>query len=593
MNIKTRLFKGLCLVVGICVSFSVTAQYYLRGEITDENNKPLQNVKIFLPLKNRIYYTGASGGFGISTAKITDSLLISLQGYENKGVAVRTNVYQRIVLKILPGNVSKVKPRRASVTKNLDVRRSESFIFGDESYSNLIENEFVNARLYPSTGFALRIDKASYSNVRRFINQQRKPPKDAVRIEEMLNYFNFNYKPPAENQIFNIESTVTSCPWETSDQLLFINVSARKLKFDSIPPGNFVFLIDVSGSMDMPNRLPLLKEAFMMLVKNLRSVDQISIVTYGGTVNISLPPTKGSDKEKIIEAIEQLTASGDTPGSAGIKAAYQIAKSSFIPNGNNRIILATDGDFNVGVTSDNELEEMITRERLSGVKLTCLGVGMGNYKDSKIEILAKRGNGNFAYIDDISEAEKVLVKELTLNLYTVAKDVYLNVDFLSAYVKNYRLIGYDNKRDVLSDTISQLEGGEVGSANSTTAIFQINRTNNLPICDSSVRCPLAVLTLHYKDPADTTEKTMVYDCIDNFVDINKADPEIRFASAIAMFGLLSRQSNFIEQKYWKHLVPFAASAVNPDSFLQRRFLLLADKAKTIFLKKKKRKKDNA
>ncbi len=319
----------------------------------------------------------------------------------------------------------------------------------------------------------MNIDKASYSNIRRFINTNTPVPPDAVRIEEMLNYFNEAYSEPDPGQLFKIKSVLTACPWNQENQLLFINVNSRKLNLDALPPCNLVFLIDISGSMDMPNRLPLLQSSFKLLVNNLRPKDTVSIVVYGGAVGIQLNATSGADKEKILKAIDELVPGGSTPGESGIKLAYDVAQNHFIKGGNNRVILATDGDFNVGAKTEDELDELISQKRQSGIYLTCLGVGMGNYKDSKIQTLAKKGNGNFAYLDNFPEAEKVLLTEFTQTLYAVADNVYMNVNFDPNYVSEYRLIGFDNKVGALNDSLSVIEGGEVGSGHSIIAAFEI------------------------------------------------------------------------------------------------------------------------
>ncbi|MFY7898899.1 MAG: YfbK domain-containing protein, partial [Chitinophagaceae bacterium] len=386
---------------------------------------------------------------------------------ENAKKVVNTTEYQVITLKMLPATASLMKNRLASATKNLAATEQLSMFssFG-ESYSSIIENTFIDANLYPETGFALNIDRASYSNIRRFINNGMNIPKDAVRIEEMLNYFSYKSQSLNQTKQFICSTKISNCPWNPQTQLCFINLKAPMLNLDSVPPSNLVFLIDVSGSMDKPNRLPLLQAGFKLLTANLRPIDTISIVTYGGGVAIPLPPTSGIEKDKINQVIDSLYADGDTPGEGAIRTAYSVAKRAFIRNGNNRVIIATDGDFNVGQTNEKDLEDLIVFQRLSGIYLTCLGVGMGNYKDSKLETLAKKGNGNFAYLDNIYEAEKVLVTELTKTLYTVANDAYVNISFNPSIVKKYRLIGFDNIKEAMIDTSSQIEGGEVGSGHS-------------------------------------------------------------------------------------------------------------------------------
>ncbi|MBA3675299.1 MAG: DUF3520 domain-containing protein, partial [Chitinophagaceae bacterium] len=317
----------------------------------------------------------------------------------------------------------------------------------------------------------------------------------------------------------------------------------------------------------------------------------ISIVTYGGSVGVWLPPTSGGEKQKIIQAIEKLNAEGDTPGEAAIRAAYMLARSSFIKGGNNRIILATDGDFNVGQTSEKELEELITKERRSGIYLTCLGVGMGNYKDSKIEVLAKAGNGNFAYIDDIREGEKILVKELTQTLYTVATDVSINVQFNPEMVKEYRLIGYDNKKNVITDSASILEGGEIGSGNGITAVFEIIPTEqNIYDADPSLLEDIATLKLNYRLPNDTTQKNLQYVCLPNYEELRFISKDLQFASAITMFGLILRKSKYISNVSWNEMERIAKASINTNEYLQNEFIVLADKAKKHYPKTEQKKK---
>ncbi len=566
-----------------------SGQYYIRGEIKDEKNQPLQNVKIYMPSTRQIFYSGITGGFGIPSSSLYDSLIISSDGYETKLLKIKSDVYQEVILKMLSTNVSIKKPKLVSITTGSEGNIYPTAFFRDESYSNLVENDFIKSNINNTTGFAMRIDKASYSNIRRFINQDTKVPPDAVRIDEMLNYFNFNYKEPDSNNVFRIESQLTDCPWNKDNRLLFLNLSGKKLNLARVPPSNFVFLIDVSGSMDLPNRLPLLKESFQLLVKNLRAIDTVSIVVYGGTVGIWLQPTSGAEKEKISKAIEQLTASGDTPGEAAIRTAYTLAESTFIRGGNNRIILATDGDFNVGLNTEKQLEELITKERQSGVYLTCLGVGMGNYKDSKIEVLAKKGNGNFAYIDDVREAEKILVTELSQTLYAIANDVYLTVQFNPMLVKEYRLIGYDNKRTVLAEKSDELEGGEIGAGTGNTAIFEIIPKTNDTLHDASLA--IAHVTLHYKLPQDTSEKRTRYICRNNFISFKDLRKDLQFASAICMFGLKLRESKFFPlETDWSDIKNIAISSALKDDYLQNEFISLLDKTEIIYYEKKRKKR---
>ena len=565
----------------------LSAQYYIRGDVKDEKNVPLQNVKIYMPSAKSVYSSGVSGGFGIPSSNLTDSLIVSLDGYISQALKINCKEYQHIVLQVIPTRANTHKQKLVSLTTGVNGSIFPISYYKDESYSSLAENDFIKTNHQTNTQFAMRIDKASYSNIRRFINQNSKVPRDAVRIDEMLNYFNFNYKEPEGNNVFRLESQVTDCPWNKDHRLLFLNLSGKKLNLDHVPPSNLVFLIDVSGSMDLPNRLPLLKEAFQLLVKNLRSIDTVSIVTYGGNVGIWMQPTSGAQKQKISKAIEALTASGDTPGEAAIRTAYRLAEATFIKGGNNRIILATDGDFNIGQNSETDLEDMISKEKQSGVFLTCLGVGMGNYKDSKIEVLSKKGNGNFAYIDDVKEAEKVLVTEFTQTLYSIASNVYINAKFDPDFIKEYRLIGYDNKKSIIAENNYELEGGEIGSASGNTVIFEL-----LPSAADSVKnisVNIGQFTVHYRLPKDSSEQILKYECPDNYQRFDSINKELQFAAAVAMFGLKLRESiYFPADLQWETIKNIATSAMTPDNFLEKEFVGLIDKARDIYTEKKKR-----
>ncbi|MBK8520875.1 MAG: von Willebrand factor type A domain-containing protein [Chitinophagaceae bacterium] len=582
--------KCFFYILFIVLAFTARAQYYLRGEIKDEKNQSLQNAKVLLHSTKHVYYSGTYGGFGITTRTLWDSLTISVDGYEPKCLKVNAEQWQYITLKVLPSNVNNNRHRLISGRKNLEHTSRVKWFIDNETYFQLVENEYVRADKFPNTGFSLNVNKASYSNVRRFINMQSAVPPDAVRTEEMINYFNLHYREPKQGEIFNFESQLTSCPWDMEKQLLMLNVNAKKLDLNMVPPGNFVFLIDVSGSMDMPNRLPLLKAAFQMFVKNLRAIDTVSIVTYGGTVGIWLQPTGGAEKEKIIKSIEELSASGDTPGEAAIMTAYALARSTYKDKSSNRVILATDGDFNVGITSEKALEDLITKEKQGGIYLTCLGVGMGNFKDSKLATLAKKGNGNYAYLDDITEAEKVLVKELTQTFFAVADDVFMNLKFNADLVKEYRLIGFDNRRDAVCDSSIDLEGGEIGSGNSVLAIFEI-----VPASDKLFKPDLmpgdivADLEMRYSLCDDTTLLTFKYNCLANFVEFKNLDKELQFATAVAMFGLKIKQSKYIKQADWLDIHRIAAESYDPQSYLQTEFLKLIDKAQDVYASKKRKK----
>ena len=586
--------KTLCHIAIILLSsLSVSAQqFYVRGEVKDESGNVLQNVTILQNKTGYVFRSGTTGTFGIVSSQQIDTLSFSLDGYQKEKVVVNADNYVSVKLKLLPTAVSSARrDKLSSLTKDLDKEEQKSWFTGDETYASILENRFVSAKKFPSTGMSLNVDRASYSNIRRFITLNSMVPPDAVRIEEMLNYFNLNYLAPPGNDFFNIRTTLSSCPWNPDNQLFYINLSSKKLNLDTLPPSNLVFLIDVSGSMDMPNRLPLIKSAFRLLVNNLRDKDSVCIVVYGGTTGIMLTTTSGGEKEKIIKAIDELEPGGSTPGESGIRIAYRMARYHFIKGGNNRVILATDGDFNVGMKTEVELDELISQHRESGIYLTCLGVGMGNYKDSKIQTLAQNGNGNFAYLDNFKEAEKVLLKEFTQTLYAVADNAYMNVDFNPEYVKEYRLVGFDNKVGALRDTLSVIEGGEIGSGHSMIAMFEIAPTeiNKGAIKDNFMTGKFAEVKLRYHLPNDTRECNFSYKSLFDFIPFNELDKCYQFSSAVAMFGSLLRTSSFVKNIGWNDVVTLAENSSGRDDLLQKEFLKLVQQAKTLYSKVKKKK----
>lgn len=574
------------------MAFPSYCQFYLRGEVKDEKNNYLTGVSIFVHSSRTMYKSGIQGSFGINVPGAYDSLSFSLAGYEALTLRVKTNQWQTIALKSLTDNASKSKQKLLSLSTDLSQSAKFNTVVNDETYFQLAENEFVNAEKYPNTGFSLDVDKASYSNIRRFINTDSKVPPDAVRIEEIINYFNLQYRPPASNEIFNIRSQLSNCPWNTQHQLLFLSISAKKLDLEKVPPGNFVFLIDASGSMDMPNRLPLIKAALQSFVNNLRPVDKVSIVVYGGDVGIWLKPTSGAEKSTIIKSIEELTAFGATPGESGIKTAYKLAETSFLEGGNNRVILATDGDFNIGETSEKAMEELITKMSKTGVYLTCLGVGMGNFKDSKLQTLAKKGNGNYAYLDNLREAEKVLVNELTQTMYVVADDVFINMQFNPSLVKQYRLIGFDNKRDALADSSSALNGGEVGSGNSTLAIFEIEPSASpQTVSHMASSNPLAKLSLFYSPQNEHCTDILHYQVSAGLMPFDSIETELRFAAALTLFGLTLKQSKYIPKSDWFLIQNLADQSVDKSNYLQNEFLQLVKKAEKVYSDRKRKRRE--
>lgn len=564
-----------------------SAQYYLRGEIKDNRGKKLEGVSIHLSSKGSIpFLSGKDGDFGIPLNKPSDSIFLSLPGYESAKFLVNTQSFQHLKLNMLPSTAKLYQKNLASVITNLKPSETAQNAGMGESYSGIIENGFIQAAQYPETGFSLNIDKAAYSNIRRFLLNEMYVPIDAVRTEEMLNYFSFDHINHNKSSRFTLASYLTDCPWNTQHQLLLVNLFAPKINLSEIPPSNLVFLIDVSGSMDHPNRLPLLQSAFKLLTANLRNIDTVSIVTYGGNVSIALYPTSGADKQTINTVIDSLSANGDTPGENAIKVAYNLAKESFIKGGNNRVILATDGDFNVGQRTEKELEEMIIGFRESGIFLTCLGVGMGNYKDSKLETLSKKGNGNFAYIDQIAEAEKVLVKEFTSTLFAVATDAILNVQFNKDAVESYRLIGFDNKKDAIADSTAVLSGGEVGSGHSSMAMFEIVPTKK------ENQSALATILLEYQPMNQILRQIDQFKITKLFTHLPNLDSTYKRSVAIAAFAGTLRKSSFMNQFQYDQLLSLAASSINPSVKMQQELLQLIQKADKIYNPMKRKKPRN-
>ena len=438
-----------------------------------------------------------------------------------------------------------------------------------ESYATIQENKFHQVTKDPLSTFSIDVDAASYSNLRRFLNNGQKPPANAVRIEEMVNYFNYDYPQPKGKKTLEVITEISACPWNDQHRLVHIGLQGKKIATDKLPPSNLVFLLDVSGSMHAANKLPLLQSSLKLLVDQLRAEDKVAIVVYAGAAGTVLPATKGTDRQKIKEAINKLKAGGSTAGGAGIKLAYQIARENFVKEGNNRVILATDGDFNVGVSSNEALIKLIEKERESGVFLTALGFGVGNYQDDKMQELANKGNGNHAYIDNILEAKKVLVKEFGGTLFTIAKDVKLQIEFNPAKVQSYRLIGYENRLLAAEDfNNDRKDAGELGAGHTVTALYEVIPTgvksNYIasvdPLKYQASTTPKAIINdskelmtvkLRYKKPNGSTSQLIEKPIVDNQVTLEKTSNNFRFSAAFAEFGLLLRDSEF------KHTASFA------------------------------------
>ena len=543
----------------------------------------LPSVKIAAAANKLVYKTDPYGNFGFSSQLPQDTLTFSCDGYDTLSMFVKADEYARIVLKPLPSSVIFTKDNTSVIIKG-NYNAASVRTIKDETYTHTDEYNFQQTTTAPGIAFSANINRASYSNIRRLINEMDGLlPPNAVRIEEMLNYFNFNYTPPEKDSMFHCVSYLTNCPWDKEHQLLFTNISGRKINMANIPPGNLVFLFDVSGSMDMPNKLPLIKSGFIKMVKNLRAIDTVSVVTFGESVQVLLEGVPGSEKEMIAKTIERIVADGNTPGEAGIRLAFKVAKKRFIKGGNNRIILAADGDFNVGMSTEIDLMTLIDQEKRSGIYLSCLGVGSGNYKDSKLYLMSLKSNGNFAYIDNEQEAERVLVTDITKTLFTVAENVYISVNFNPQMVKQYRLLGYENDNTVLSDTIKKLRGGEIGSGHSLMAVFELEPAYSVKASANWQ----AKMEVHYKLPLQPREYITSYTCENNLTALKETDSSIRKAASVVMFGMKLKDSEYSKMISWRSLQKLAAGCFNRERYIDKEFLTLVSKAKKMYTHRKK------
>lgn len=482
---------------------------------------------------------------------------------------------------------------RGSVTQIPERKVSDN-----EEYSLITENQFNNVKRRPLSTFSIDVDAASYSNIRRILTAGMLPPKDAVRIEEMINYFNYEYAQPKDQEPISITTEIGNCSWNPEHKLVKIGLKGRSIEAEKLPPNNLVFLIDVSGSMMDENKLPLIKRSFRLLVQQLRPEDKVSIVVYAGSSGLVLSPTSGKEKELIMQKIDVLQAGGSTAGGEGIQLAYDVAKENFMKDGNNRVILATDGDFNVGVSSDAELVSLIEKKRDMGIFLTVLGFGTGNYKDSKMEGLADKGNGNFAYVDNILEAQKVFVKEMGATLNTIAKDVKLQIEFNPLHVKAYRLVGYENR--LLADedfNDDKKDAGELGSGKTVTALYEIipakskESIDNIDTLkyqktvsqDQIALNEMMTIKFRYKDPKGSESKLIVHPLLAQDETEQKSSEDFRFASSVAEFGMILRDSKFKGKANFKNILTAAreSKGIDTDGY-RAEFIKLVETAEIVW-----------
>lgn len=506
--------------------------------------------------------------------------IVDGQPISSRNVQLITNIDKKDIEKINVYKGGKAKAMFGNSAKHgcivITTKKGTYRVENDESYANIDENKFETTQLSPLSTFSIDVDKASYSNIRRMINSGQKIPFDAVKIEEMVNYFNYNYQQPTDEHPFSIQTEVVKTPWNSQTQLVKIGLQGKSYKNEALPASNLTFLIDVSGSMSDDNKLPLLKSAFKLLVNQLRKKDKVSIVVYAGAAGVVLKPTSGDQKETILSALDNLEAGGSTAGGEGIQLAYKLAEKHFNKKGNNRVILATDGDFNVGASSDKDMKDLIEEKRKSGVFLSVLGFGYGNYKDSKLETLADKGNGNHAYIDTMQEAQKVFGKEFGGTLYTIAKDVKIQVEFNPTKVQAYRLIGYENRMLADEDFIDDSkDAGELGSGHTVTALYELisvgvkseylkgvsdlkytQTTHNTNYSDE-----LLTVKFRYKKPSEDTSIEMVSVTKD---ELQAPSQDMQFASAVALFGMQLRKSKFYNNASIEKVIELAEAGRGKD-----------------------------
>ncbi|MGK7649635.1 YfbK domain-containing protein [Capnocytophaga sp. G1920] len=558
-------------------------EYEVTGTVTDSAKDPLPGVSIIIKGTIKGTQTDFDGKYTIKV-KNGDILEFSYIGMKIKQVKVTGQNIINVVLEednvtlqevvVTTGYVGKRNRKKDKQKKAVTYDIYEP---SRETYKAIDESGFKSTATDPVTTFSADVDKASYSNVRRMINYGQKPDEDAVRIEELINYFDYNYTPPAEGSKapLNATTTLSSCPWNPDNYLLRIGLQAKKIDLTKAPPSNIVFLIDTSGSMDSPNKMPLLKASFKLLLDNLRSEDRIAIVVYASQTGVLLPSTSAKEKKKISKVIDDLVASGSTAGGAGLQTAYKVAKKNFLPKGNNRIILATDGDFNVGISSRDKLQRLVEEERNNGIYISVLGYGMGNYRDDMAETIADKGNGNYAYIDNLTEAKRVLVNEFGGTLYTVAKDVKLQLEFNPQYVKEYRLVGYENRALANEDfEDDKKDAGEIGAGHTVTALYELvpakgATTDGLRYqkqVEKGFANELAFLKIRYKDPIVKDAKSVEESTPIPFTltEFAKTDDDYRFASAVAEWGMLLRNSKYKAKSSFSQVLDLAKNAIGKD-----------------------------
>lgn len=636
---KYLLYLGLALTL-ITVAFTYNSEITISGKIVDDQAMPVIGAVIKVKGSNNGTVSDTSGAFVIKVPDRKSILEISSIGFTMQEVKVGDKSSVRITLQSNIQNLSEVVitgysrglAGKASGIQIRGITSGKKFTspsiaydnqvkgyydnadqwtedkranadFNREGYDRIVENRFLKTNDNPLSTFSIDVDAASYSNIRRMINYRQLPPAGAVRIEEMINYFTYQYPQPTGEDPFSINTEIAACPWNEEHRLVSIGLQGRQIPVADLPASNLTFLIDVSGSMESEDKLPLVKSSLKLLVDQLREEDKVSIVVYAGNAGLVLPPTSGSNKLKIKEAIQSLEAGGSTAGGQGIQLAYKTALANLVKGGNNRVILCTDGDFNVGISSDDELERLIEEKRKSGIFLTVLGYGTGNYQDAKMQKLADKGNGNHAYIDNQSEAKKVLVSEFGGTLFTIAKDVKLQVEFNPEKVQGYRLLGYENrllaKEDFNND---KKDAGELGSGHTVTALYEVipvglksdvldsvdelkYKKPSKQVAAGKFSGELMNIKLRYKQPDGEVSKLLQHPVMDSNKPITRASDNLRFAAAVAQFGMLLRNSEYKGTGSYAMVNQLAANALNKDGEGYRKeFIELVKKVQALHKK---------
>lgn len=608
--------------------------YELKGRVTDPQGKGIPYVTVEYNSGRPMTRTDDAGYFKFKVPNLNGTLTFSSIGFSahKEQIKGRTEInvilsqvnyeLEEVVVTAMGTQMKRLETAAAVSGKVQGIVANQSYNpgyvreyksvddmprpdYNTEGYDGINENIFVKTTQRPLSTFSIDVDNASYSNVRRYLSMGRVPPEGSVRIEEMVNYFKYDYAEPTGEHPFSIHTEISDAPWNEKHKLVMVGLQGKRVPTENLPASNLVFLIDVSGSMMDYNKLPLVKSSMKLLVEQLRPQDKVSIVVYAGAAGLVLPPTSGNEKERIMQAVNSLQAGGSTAGGEGLKLAYKTARESFMKEGNNRVILCSDGDFNVGESSDAAMEKLIEQERESGVFLTVLGYGMGNYKDSKMQKLAQKGNGNHAYIDGISEAKKVLVNEFGGTFFTIAKDVKLQVEFNPALVAGYRLIGYENRMLANEDfKDDKKDAGDLGSGHTVTALYEIipagvessflrdvdplKYQKGVEAIKKNSGSPNEWMTVkfRYKKP-DGQKSTELEHVLDQKpVSLAKSSDNFRFAAAVAELGLLLRDSEFKGNASIEQVIELAKTARGRDDEGYRvEFIRLAENASSFMVKK--------